>query len=340
MAKLNNHVPFRLYKRGNIWHAYISVYVAGRRFIFRESTGCQDEFAAQTWCLDKINAIRNAPIATHEITLDAACTKWWLEYGQHLASSADVFSKIRILLSVIDKKILLSQITKNDINLFVTRFTASGRKNATINRYLCLLSSVCTRAKNKWDCNIPNFKILSFRLKEQKENIKYFKNWTEVQTLLNAAAPHLRPIILTALYTGLRLGRILSLKWEQIDWGNNQIIYMGKDGNPHSVPMIPQLRSVLLSVPNIHENVFTYKGKPIANIKHAWHAAFEHSGIPYRNFHTLRHTTATWLLRNTGNLKLVQTVLGHSTINVTTKYAHLVNNQSESALAQTFLAEN
>lgn len=332
MANNNAHAPYRLFQRNGVWHAYISFVVAGRRVVFRRSTGETDEQKAQDWCINKIDAIRNGPAVTHEITLDAACAKWYVEYGQTLASAKDMFIKLRRILTILDGKVLLSQITKADVNHLVTYFTSRGNSNATANRHLCTLSAICSRAKNRWDCHVPEFKILSFRLKEKKENIKYFKDWDEINTLVDHAPEHIRPIILTALYTGLRRGRVLSLKWEQIDWANNQIIYMGKDGNPHSVPMAAPLRAILEQMPQTHENIFLYKGKPLTDIKKAWTLAFERAGIPYRSFHTLRHTTATWLLRKTNNLRIVQNVLGHSNINVTTKYAHLVNNESQDAL--------
>ena len=336
MANTNTHAPYRLFKRGEYWHAYISFVVEGHRVVIRESTGETEIENAQRYCNNRINAIRNSPAVTHEITLDAACAKWWLEYGQNLASAKDMFIKIRRLLTILDKDRPLSQITKMDVNHLVATFTQSGCKGSTVNRFLCLLSAICSRAKNNWGCNIPDFKILSFRMKEPKENIKYFKDWQEVQKLIDNAMPHIRPIILTALYTGLRRMRVLTLKWEQINWDNNQIIYMGKDGNPHSVPMVAPLRELLLSLPRDNEYVFTYKGHHMTDIKKSWAKAFEKADIPYRTFHTLRHTTATWLLRDTGNIRIVQGVLGHSNINVTTKYAHLVNNETQNALSHLF----
>lgn len=336
MANTNTHTPYRLFKRGEIWHAYISFVVEGRRVIIRTSTGEVCAERAQEYCIKRINALRDSPAVTHEITLNRACAKWFEEYGRFLSNPVDVASKIKRLSNIVDSNLLLSQITKMHVNHLMTTFTNSGRSNATANRYLCLLSAICTRAKNMWDCRTPDFKILSFRLKEPKENIKYFKNWQELQKVIDASAEHLKPIILTAVYTGLRRGRILSLKWEQIDWENNQIIYMGKDGNPHSVPIAPPLKTLLESLPRESEYVFTYRGHRIRDIKMSWKAAFERAKVPYRNFHTLRHTTATWLLRETGNLRVVQQVLGHSDISITTKYAHLVNNEAQSALTHLF----
>ncbi len=332
MANINAHSPYRLFKRGEYWHAYISFIVEGRRVVIRETTGETDLEQAEKWCINRINAIRNSPALTHEITLDAACAKWWTEVGQYQSRPHGTFCHIKNLLLDFDSSLVLSQINRNDINNFIVSSRSKNRSNATINRYLCLLSAICTRARSYWDCHIPDFKILSFKQKEPKENIKYFKDWQELQILIDNSPTHLRPIILTAICTGLRRGRILSLKWEQIDWDNNQIIYMGKDGNPHAVPMVPQLKHALAHIPQHSEYVFTYHGHRINDIKTAWHKAFIKAQIPYRNFHTLRHTTATWLLRKTGNIRVVQNVLGHQSISTTTKYAHLVDNESQNAL--------
>ena len=332
----NIRSPFRIYRRGDTWHAYISLVVAGRRIIVRETTGCQDPQSATDWCIKRIQVLQKTPVATHEITLDAAAEKWWTEHGQYLVKPESVFNRIKNLLTEFNPDLLLSEISKMDITRFVSQSQARGRSPATINRYLCLLSAMCTRAKEFWDCRVPEYRILSFKLKEPKENIKYFKDWNEIQAILDHAAPHLRPIIQTALYTGLRLGRILSLRWEQIDWSGNQIVYMGKDGRQHAVPMVPALRAVLQEIPRHGANVFNYAGHPITRISVSWQKALQRAGVPYRNFHALRHTTATWLLKQTGNLRLVQNVLDHHSINTTTKYAHLVDSEAAVAMGQVF----
>lgn len=336
MAKHNGNAPFRIYKRGETWHARISLVVNGQRMVFRETTGTTERDAAIKWCTNRIQQIITAPLNTHEITLDDAAGRWWHEYAQYLASAPDFIYKISNLLKLLNGDLLLSQITKNTVNTMVERLRARGSAPSTVNRYLCVLSAICRRARDNWECHTPDFKILSFRLKEPRENIKYFTNMEEINKLVDAAPEHLRPIIWCALYTGLRRMRVLTLKWEQIDWDHNQIIYMGKDNKPHSVPMVLPLRNILQQLPHTCEYVFTYRGKPINDIKHAWHIAFARSKLPYRSFHALRHTTATWLLQQTGNLRIVQNVLGHSNISVTTKYAHLVNNEQQAALNNLF----
>lgn len=274
-------------------------------------------------------------MAVREITLDAAAEKWYQEHGQYL-SPYGLESRLRYLVLEFGQNLLLSQITKHDISNFIAKSLDMGRKTSTINRYLALLSSIVSRARDYWEYNVPDFKISAFKQPEPKENIKFVKDWQTLQKIVDNAPKHIQPIILTAVYTGLRRGRILSLKREQIDFDNNIIIYMGKDGQPKSVPMVEPLRELLLSLPKDNEYVFTYHGHRMYEIKTAWKLAFERSGVPYLNFHALRHTTATWLLRSSGNLRMVQTVLGHTNINTTTKYAHLVNSATEAALNNLF----
>lgn len=339
MVKYNGNSPFRLFKRGEIWHAYISVIVNGQRIVIRETCGTDSRTQASEYCLKRIQALQNSPLNTHEITLDAAAAKWFNEHGQYL-SPYGLESRLRNLVLELGPDLTLSQISKATISEFIANCRARGRKNATINRYLATLSSILTRAKTYWEYNTPDFKMSAFKQVEQRENIKFFRDMDTIQKLVDAAAPHIRPIIWTALYTGLRRGRILTLKWEQIDFDNNIIVYMGKDNLPKSVPLVAPLRKILESLPRDNEYVFTYRGHRICEFKNAWKNAFEKSGVPYLNFHALRHTTATWLLRSSGNLRTVQTVLGHTNITTTTKYAHLVNSAAESAMNNLFVEKN
>lgn len=332
----HNKSPFRLFKRGEIWHTYFSVVVSGQRIVVRESTGCTDETAAKEYCAKRLREITDAPAVTHEITLDAAAAKWVLEVLQFQSSTQSRLVALRLLISEIGHDILLSQITKNTILDFINNCRKRGRKPSTINRYLSLLSAICTRAREYWDCKTPNFKISQFKQPEPVENIKYFRSMDDVKHIIECAASHLRPIIWTAIYTGLRRGRILQLQWEQIDFDNSQIVFRGKNGLNQSVPIVKPLADILTTLPRTNKYVFTYRGKPLNDIKKGWRAACTRAGIPYQSFHTLRHTVATWLLRDSHDLRLVKDVLGHKSIQTTLKYAHLTNDRKATGLNHLF----
>lgn len=73
-----------------------------------------------------------------------------------------------------------------------------------------------------------------------------------------------------------------------------------------------------------YEYVFTYQGKPIAdNIKHSFNSAVKKAGIVDFHFHDLRHTFASQVLLHGGTLKDVQELLGHKSLAMTLRYAHL-----------------
>ena len=98
----------------------------------------------------------------------------------------------------------------------------------------------------------------------------------------------------------------------------------------------PKLKKILQAQPKINEYVFNYEGRPLRGYKKVWRRAIEKSGVKYQNFHTLRHTAATWILKETGNVKLAQQILGHKDIKTTLKYAHVLAKDKRDALNKVF----
>lgn len=350
MAK-QHHLPFRLYKRGEVYHAYISFIAAdGTRINTRRTTGQVFPEKAAQWCLKFIEELNaKAKLAAGD-TVDISAQKAFAMFFENKArfynSAIDTNRKLNILLHYFNKT--LSQITDADIIAFIKDYQSKNRTNGTINRYLFVLSAAIHYAEER-GYRTPNIKFSRYKLKEKAENIKYLKDWAEAQKIIDAAAPHLKPIIYTALYTGMRLGNILNLKWENIDFINRTINITVKDrtkdgGKNLSVPMIDKLAEILIALPKCSDYVFTYKGKRIGKIETAWHNVFykphtkelKNPDLKYINFHTLRHTAGTWILKQTGNLKITQQILGHSDIKTTIKYAHVLDAEKRNALEEVF----
>lgn len=144
-------------------------------------------------------------------------------------------------------------------------------------------------------------------------------------------------------------GDILGLMWENIDFATSTITIKVKDSTKeggkriHTIPIIPQLERILQAQPKINKYVFNYNGKPIADIKRSWHSIFyDHNGklrdpsLPYTNFHTLRHTAVTWILKATGDIRLAQKIVGHQDIKTTARYAHVLDEDKRTGLIKTF----
>lgn len=357
MAKQHN-VPYRLYKRGEVYHAYISfVSEDGFRVQLRETTGRTTESAAAEYCIKRIQEIQAQAHQSSNgelpiITVDAAFGRYYYEKGQYLSLPQQRFTRLCKLKEEF-KVEYLHQIAEHQLNQFITHHR-QDLSNATINRYLYLLSAVLKTARTEWKVKTSDIKPSMFKLKEPAENIKYLKDWTIAQKIIDNAAPHLKPIIYTALYTGMRLGNILNLKWENIDFSSGRITIKVKDrtkdgGKNLSIPMIDKLATILEAQPHINDYVFNYNGKPIDSIKSSWRNIFykrndkgvftkelKDNTLPYVNFHTLRHTAATWILKKTNNLRITKEILGHANINTTLKYAHVLDEEKRRALDAVF----
>ena len=375
MAK-KHAIPYRLYKRGDFYHAYISfVTETGERVQLRESTKRTTEYEASQYCLKRIADIQKkahsrANGELQQLTIDEAFGKYYIEKGQYLTLPNQIFTRLNNLKQSLGVT-YLNEISEENINDFIVTHRKE-LSNSTINRYLALLSVVLNTAENEWKVQTPHIKISRFKLKEPAENIKCLKDWQTAQKIIDNASSHLKPIIYTALYTGLRRANILGLKWDNIDFTSNTITLKVKDrtkagGKIHTIPMIPQLAEILSKQPRINEYVFNFRGKKIESISRSWHFIFykyvptkkieqgdvieyrlvkgkkipykrvlRDESLPYTNFHTLRHTAATWILKKTNNLRITKEILGHSDIKTTLKYAHVMDEEKRQALNQVF----
>lgn len=277
--------------------------------------------------------------------MDEAFARYFMEKGQYHTNPKNVLTRLNFIKNILPVK-YLDELDKNTLNNYVIN-RRNSVKNGTINRELSIMSAIRNLADEAWDCKTNKANPLKFKLSEPAENIKYLKDWQTAQKIIDNAAEHLKPIIYTALYTAMRRGNILSLKWEQIDFVNNFLNIKVKDkntigGKNLSIPMIKNLRDILSSLPRINEYVFNYQGKPIKDIKHSWHSIFYEKGklkdptLPYINFHTLRHTALTWIVKNTGDILVAQKIAGHADIKTTTKYAHVLDEKKRQALESTF----
>lgn len=227
----------------------------------------------------------------------------------------------------------LSDITPELIEKYRLARRADGISPSTINRELACLKTIFAKAiewgKTETD---PARKIKKFREPSSRERIL---TGDEARLLLNTASPELRPILITALGTGMRRGEILRLKWTDLDLVRGTItIASSKSGKPRKIPMSGYVAAALGAVPKRGEYVFQNleTGRPIKDVKTAFHSACRRAkknpgdkkdpGITGLHFHDLRHTALTWMLRGGADIVTVSKIAGHSNIQMTAKYLH------------------
>jgi len=149
--------------------------------------------------------------------------------------------------------------------------------------------------------------------------------------------------VLTAIYTGMRLGEILNLHKRQIDFDMGIItikaIGTRKYMNHKVIPAPPLLldifREKLKTVTNgfVFENPYT--NQPHGTIRKGFVAALNKAEIKDFRFHDLRHIFATYALMATKDIRAVQTLLGHTDVRTTQRYAHVLISHKTDAMSQT-----
>jgi len=202
------------------------------------------------------------------------------------------------------------------------------RKPATANRMLACLKHMMTKAV---DWNMANEETLKRvrKVKFLKENnIRLrFLNADECKRLIGCCPKHLKPIVTTALNSGMRRGEILSLKWEQIDLRHGYISLTDtKSGEGREVPINDTLSAIFEEMPHSIESIYVFTdrdGKPYKEVKKSFSTALRKAEIYDFRFHDLRHTFASQLVMKGVDLTTVKELLGHKSIIMTMRYAHL-----------------
>ncbi|MDR3323749.1 MAG: site-specific integrase [Zoogloeaceae bacterium] len=159
-----------------------------------------------------------------------------------------------------------------------------------------------------------------------------------------SSSRHLADFILLALSTGCRRGELLKLQWSRVDLKANLILLGEQDtktGRRRSVPLNEDARAALLNLARFRAThcpdspwVFAHKdGSHQAAIRTAFQTALRKVGITDFRIHDLRHTCASWLVSAGQPLPAVRDLLGHSTITMTERYAHLAPENVRAAVA-------
>jgi integrase len=212
-----------------------------------------------------------------------------------------------------------------------------GNKPATVNRHLATLKHMFSKAV-EWDMVESETLKRIKRVKLLEENNKHLRYLSkeECQELINACGPSLRPIVVTAPNTGMRKGEILNLRWDQVDLKHGFILLdRTKNGERREIPINDTLGRTFkglmrrLDVPHVF---YAKTALPLKDVKKSFQKALRRSKIHDFKFHDLRHTFASHLVMSGVDLTTVKELLGHKTLTMTLRYAHLAPSHKVKAL--------
>lgn len=232
----------------------------------------------------------------------------------------------------------LSSLRSSDIQTHKARRLAQGRSPQTVKHELGLLFQAIRLARRDGfevaEVEVPRIRVPNSRLR--------YLSHEEERRLLDVLDPSAVPtasvrlkrsrqdgydLVVTLIDTGARYSEVAGLTWDQVDVGAGTIrLWRSKVENESVLFMSKRVMELIANRLTHRVGKFVFsnsvggaRGYRVAGLR----AAFDRAGLHDCSVHTLRHTHATRLIQNGMTLYEVRTILGHSDIRTTMRYAHL-----------------
>jgi integrase len=212
----------------------------------------------------------------------------------------------------------------------------------SINNTLKILHRMLVVAKKRQlITTLPDFELL----KTPVPTFRFF-SLQEIDRIISAAPRPWRAMIALASRTGLRIGELIGLRWEDVYLDSNvlvvrqnitkRVLTTPKSGKPREVPLSDETAEILRSIKHTRGPfVFaTSTGGHVCQSRasEALRRACIAAKVTPAGWHTLRHSFASNLVESDTNLKAIQEMLGHASIRETERYAHLGKHHLRSAV--------
>lgn len=322
-----------LYKRGDIF--WIKYYKNGVEV--RRSLKCKDKKVAQVKQKQIELDLEQGSAGMQSSVRLAPYLKEYLEYSQKKKSTTTYQEDVRQLTKFVSsiKSTELNNISSLEVSEYMKQYFPPNYKPKTYNNYLKILKAFFNYAiKHELIKKNPAEKV-----SELTNPVKHprFLEDDEIDRLIKVAKieyrkktskqSHLYPIIVTALLTGMRIGELLNLNWNDIDFKKDIIIVRGETAKSRrfrAIPMHSKVKALLNRKKAKKGAVFTYRGHKITtNSYGGLNTLVCKAQIKQCTYHTFRHTYASKLVMQGVPLYTVAELLGHSSQEVTKRYAHL-----------------
>lgn len=275
----------------------------------------------------------------------------WLTYKYNSVKESTYFKYKYVIEKYLFPKLktkTIRELLKYDFNNFICTFNTLDK--TTIKMLITILKSVLKFAERKYDIDFKT-DLIKFP-KKNKTDLQIFTD-KEKQKLISYCYKDnsLKSIgILMSLYTGMRIGELCALKWENIDLKEDTITVtktlqrVYANNSTHILIDSPKSNSSIRKIPinkKLHNLLYTVKklddydaqcyfltglkDKFIEprNYQYTFKQILQKINLPVYNFHILRHTFATDCININMDVKSLSKILGHSNVNITlNKYVH------------------
>jgi integrase len=248
---------------------------------------------------------------------------WFSHHGSGLKAGANTYSRLKLACAAMGDP-LADRFTVNTFATYRTERLAAGITQNTVNREHAYLRSVFNelRRLGHWKKTNPLAELRQFKIEEGELS---YLTADQVRDLLreltNGKNRHAVMIAKVCLATGARWSEAEDLEVRHIR--NGQVQFAGtKSGKVRTIPIEPNFEKALLE----HHNK-TETGQRLFDYSYsAFRDAIDRANIVLLKgqlTHVLRHTFASHFMMNGGNILVLQRSLGHKSLTMTMRYAHL-----------------
>lgn len=311
----------------------------------RESTGTSNKRLAE-----KILAVRKAEVAEGRFNLPSSnpprLKDWaaqWLQSIPHADTKAGYVIGVAHLKAFFGANIKLSDISVARIEEFKQNRLATGIKPATVNRNLSVLRRLLTLAVRQRLISRNPFAQVELLEELKHRRRPHILTWEEQNKILALASPRLRTLIILLTETGLRVNKeALSLKWEDIDFQNSQLLVRDSKtiAGRRAMPLSELCKAELLrwkelAGPEYSPYVFPNLDRPghhILCIRKTWSTTLRMASLPHFPIYYLRATFASRLCAVGVPDTFVAQMLGHSTTSILPSYARAIDEYRRDAI--------
>jgi len=234
---------------------------------------------------------------------------------------------------------LLTEITRAEVIKYKNELR--DRAPATIHKYLSVLSHVISTGVREYEWLETNVVSTITRPTLPPGKVRFLSDEERCRLLAecrNSKNPYLYALVSLALYTGLRRGALLHLTRENIDL-KNRILCIEKTKNKSTLvlPIVGEAYNIINDLCSQKTTTcYIFPGREKRGRWGSYRSAFEEAvkraDIPNFSFHSIRHSSASYMIQAGVSLYTVGTILNHKRTATTTIYAHLQTKQLKEAL--------
>ncbi|WP_417880121.1 tyrosine-type recombinase/integrase [Vibrio sp.] len=282
-----------------------------------------EKFLAQITLDDSLaSSLTNYTLNT--LTFQNAVTQYLEQYD---GRDPSINQRLGYFINVFEDK-PVGKITRSVLKAELDKLTDQGLSPATVNRYKASISSLFTFISNEFDIRHNPAREIQQR-KESKGSTRFLSDDEQKRLLIACRSSEwnkLYLLVLMALTTGARRTELLTLTWHDIDLNNRlATLHNTKNGDKR---LLPLTMSVVDELRRFKSTGYVFPhnsnlGDYFRNFDCHWSDAKSRAGINNCRFHDLRHTAASTLARNGATLLEIAEVLGHRSLEMTKRYAHL-----------------